>query len=102
MKNLILTSMIVLTVVSAGVAATDSAQAQSWIAIASKPVASYQPYRGYYGSQTYIGQYYPRRTYNTRVYRPVMRRHVVNRRSGQAARAIAAALIIGAILAHRR
>ena len=35
-----------------------------------RPVPHYQPYRGYYGSQTYIGNYYPRRYFYVRRARP--------------------------------
>ena len=44
----------------AGVSVSIPAHAQTpaWAAIASNPVPSYQPFRGYAGSQTYIGNDY--------------------------------------------
>ena len=58
MKTSILTAMLVLTAVSGVVVASDAAKAQAWMDIARNPVPSYQPFRGYNGAQTYIGQDY--------------------------------------------
>ena len=58
MKTLILTAVLALAAVSGVVVASDAAKAQAWMDIARQPVPSYQPFRGYYGAQTYIGQDY--------------------------------------------
>jgi hypothetical protein len=58
MKTSILPAMLALTAASAVVVATVPANAQSWMDIARNPVPSYQPFRGYNGAQTYIGQDY--------------------------------------------
>jgi hypothetical protein len=58
MKTLPLAAISMLAGLSAIVVASDSAKAQSWMDIARQPVPSYQPFRGYNGAQTYIGQDY--------------------------------------------
>ena len=60
MTKFTLTAALALTVASVCAAASDPANAQTpaWAAIAANPVPSYQPFRGYNGAQTYIGQDY--------------------------------------------
>ena len=58
MKTLNLTALAALTAVSLIASAPAQAQTPAWAAIAANPVPSYQPFRGYAGSPTYIGQDY--------------------------------------------
>ena len=60
MKTFTFVAALALSGVSSIVVASDPASAQvpAWAAIASNPVPSYQPFRGYSGAQTYIGQDY--------------------------------------------
>ena len=65
MKTLKLTALLALAAVSVFVSAPARAEVPAWAAIASKPVPSYQPFRGYNGSPTYIGQNYTTPRNNT-------------------------------------
>jgi hypothetical protein len=60
MKTFTLAAIIVLTIASVGAATFDPANAEvpAWAAIAGNPVLNYQPFRGYNGAQTYVGQDY--------------------------------------------
>ena len=65
MKTLKLTALVALAAVAVFVSAPARAEVPAWAAIASKPVPSYQPFRGYNGSPTYIGQNYTTPRNNT-------------------------------------
>jgi hypothetical protein len=137
MKTFILASLLALTGLGGVVATSQPADAQTpwydvargrtavnpyvatgpaWVNIARQnPTPMYQPYRGYYGAKTYIGQHYPRvnrgRVYSRRGayhrrgahYRrgAYYRRSVGTHRSVQRIRAIGAAIALIAILARR-
>jgi len=131
MKTFILASLLALTGLGGIVATSQPAAAQTpwynvarghtgvnpyvatgpaWVNVARQnPAQQYQPFRGYYGAKTYIGQHYPRvyrRGYSRpRVYyrpRVYTRRYVRVSRSVQRARAVGAAIALIAILASRR
>jgi hypothetical protein len=125
MKTFILASLLALTGLGGVVATSQPADAQTpwydvargrtavnpyvatgpaWVNIARQnPAPMYQPYRGYYGAKTYIGQHYPRvnrgRVYSRRG--AYYRRSVGTHRSVQRIRAIGAAIALIAILARR-